>query len=168
MVRSPKSREPRVYNDPQAEYLAWLMDSSIGVGRFTIGLDALIGLIPGLGDMLTSLMGYFIVMRAMQSGVHRGAVLRMVANLGIDALVGIVPVVGDFFDMAYKANTRNMKIYREALSGARAPLKDWGFVALIVVILLLLLALPLLGLIFLIQWVSSHFFAAATALVSSA
>ena len=168
MVRSSKSREPRVYIDPNAEYLAWLMDSSIGVGRFTIGLDALIGLIPGLGDLLTSLMGYFIVLRAMQSGVHRAAVLRMVGNLGIDALVGTIPVLGDFFDMAYKANTRNMQIYREALSGARAPLKDWGFVALIVVILLLLLVLPLLGLIFLIQWISSHFFMAATALVSSA
>ncbi|HET9219840.1 MAG TPA: DUF4112 domain-containing protein, partial [Terriglobia bacterium] len=155
-------------NDPHAEYLAWLMDSSIGVGRFTIGLDALVGLIPGLGDLLTSLMGYIIVLRAMQSGVHRAAVLRMVANLGIDTLVGTIPVLGDFFDMAFKANTRNMKIYRESLSGARAPLKDWGFVVLIVVILLLLLALPLLGLIFLIQWISTHFFMAATALVSSA
>ena len=168
MAKSLKPRQPKYAEDQQAEYLAWLMDSSIGIGRFSIGLDALIGLIPGLGDLITSLMGYFIVLRAMQSGVHRAAVLRMVANLGLDALIGVIPVIGDFFDMAYKANTRNMKIYREAMSGARAPLKDWGFVALVVVILLLLLALPILGLVLVLQWVSSHFFMAATAFVSSA
>jgi uncharacterized protein DUF4112 len=170
MSQSFKSREPKYYNEPtdeQAEQLAWLMDSSIGIGRFTIGLDAIIGLIPGLGDVLTSLIGYWIVVRAMQAGVHRGAVLRMVLNLGIDALVGIVPVVGDMFDMAYKANMKNMKIYREALSGTQAPLKDWGFVVLVVLILLLMLVLPILGFIFLVQWIG-HFFTAASAFVISA
>jgi hypothetical protein len=103
----------------------------------------------------------------MQNGVHRAAVMRMIANLGLDALVGIVPVVGDFFDMAFKANTRNIKIYREAMSGARAPLKDWGFVAIVAVILLLLFMLPILGLYFLLQWLSQSFIA-ASAFVSSA
>jgi hypothetical protein len=103
----------------------------------------------------------------MQSGVHRGAVLRMVLNLGLDAVVGLVPLLGDFFDMAYKANTRNMKIYREAMSGTRAPLKDWGFVAVVVVILLLILALPILGLFLVVQWIDSYFFMSAMALVSS-
>ena len=172
MAQTSKSREPKYYHesnydDPQAEQLAWLMDSSISIGRFRIGLDALIGLIPGLGDVLTSLIGYWIVVRAMQNGVHRAAVMRMIANLGLDALVGIVPVVGDFFDMAFKANTRNIKIYREAMSGARAPLKDWGFVAVVAVILLLLFMLPILGLYFLLQWLSQSFIA-ATAFVSSA
>jgi Domain of unknown function (DUF4112) len=169
MSQAFKSREPKYYNDPtdeQAEQLAWLMDSSIGIGRFTIGLDAIIGLIPGLGDLLTSLIGYWIVVRAMKAGVHRGAVLRMVLNLGIDALVGTVPVVGDMFDMAYKANMKNMKIYKEALSGTRAPLKDWGFVVLVVVILLLMLVLPILGFIFLVQWIG-HFFTGASAFVIS-
>jgi hypothetical protein len=170
MSRSSKRREPNYYNndDPQAEQLAWLMDSSIAVGPFRIGLDALIGIIPGLGDLLTSLIGYWIVVRAMRSGVNRAAVMRMVLNLGIDALVGIVPVVGDFFDMAYKANMKNMKIYREAMSGTRAPLKDWGFVTLVVAILLLLLALPIVGLYLVLQWISPYFFMAATAFVSSA
>jgi hypothetical protein len=172
MSQSSKSREPNYYreskfDDPEAEHLAWLMDSSIGLGRFSIGLDAIIGLIPGLGDVLTSLIGSWIVLRAMQAGVHRAAILRMVANLGLDALVGIVPIVGDMFDMAYKANMKNMKIYREAMSGTRAPLKDWGFVAVVVVILLLMLVLPILGIIFLVQWLD-HFFSAATAFVISA
>jgi hypothetical protein len=168
MAQSSKRREPNYYEDPQAEYLAWLLDSSIGIGRYSIGLDAIIGLVPFLGDLVASLMGYIIVLRAMQSGVHRGAILRMILNLGIDALVGLVPLLGDFFDMAFKANIRNMKIYREAMSGTRAPLKDWGFVALVIVILLLILALPILGLVVLMQWIDSYFFMAATALVSSA
>jgi len=172
MSRTSKSQEPNYYresnfDDPEAEQLAWLMDSSIGIGRYSIGLDAIIGLIPGLGDLVTSLIGYWIVMRAMQAGVHRAAIMRMVLNLGVDALVGIVPIFGDMFDMAFKANIKNVKIYREALSGERAPLKDWGFVALVVVILVLMLALPLLGLIFLVQWLD-HFFRAATAFVISA
>ena len=171
MSQTSKSREPKYYDhfrdDPQAEQLAWLMDSSISIGRFSIGLDAIIGLIPGLGDLLTSLIGYWIVVRAMQAGVHRAAILRMVANLGVDALVGIVPVVGDMFDMAFKANMKNIKIYREALSGTRAPLKDWGFVVVVSVILLLMLALPILGIIFLVRWLD-HFFMAATAFVISA
>ena len=131
------------------------MDSSIGIGRYSIGLDALVGIIPGLGDLLTSMIGFWIVVRAMQGGVHRAAILRMLVNLGIDALVGTIPVVGDLFDLAYKANTRNMKIYRESVSGTRAPLKDWGFMAVVAVILLVILVLPILGLIFIVQWITS-------------
>jgi hypothetical protein len=168
MSRTSKSREPKYYyDDEKAEQLAWLMDSSISIGPVSIGLDAIIGLVPGLGDLLCSMIGSWIVLRAMQAGVHRSAILRMILNLGIDALVGSIPVVGDIFDMAYKANIKNVKIYREALSGARAPLKDWGFSALVIVILLVMLVLPLLGLIFLIQWLD-HFFMAATAFVISA
>ena len=170
MSQTSKSREPKYYDhavdDPQAEQLAWLMDSSISLGRFSIGLDAIIGLVPGLGDLLTSLIGYWIVWRAMQAGVHRAAVMRMVLNLGIDALVGIVPVFGDMFDMAYKANMKNMKIYREALSGTRAPLKDWSFNVLVILVLLLMLALPLVGLFFLVRWLD-HFFSLAMAVVIS-
>ena len=167
MPQTSKSREPNYYyDDEKAEQLAWLMDSSITIGRFSIGLDAIIGLIPGLGDLVTSLIGYWIVLRAMQAGVHRAAVMRMVLNLGIDAIVGIVPVFGDMFDMAYKANMKNMRIYREALSGTRAPLKDWGFNVLVILVLLLMLALPLVGLFFLVRWLD-HFFSLAMAVVIS-
>ena len=168
MERTSRKREPIPFNDPVAEQLAWLLDSSIGIGPYSIGLDGLVGLIPGLGDVLTDLMGMLIVVRAMKSGVHRSAVLRMVANLGIDTLFGVIPVVGDLFDFAYKANTKNIQIYRESLSGGREPLKDWGFVILVVVILLLLLILPLISLFLVVQWISSHFLSAAIALVNSA
>jgi hypothetical protein len=154
-VSPNRRRESRSFEDPLAEQLAWLMDSSIGVGRFSIGLDALIGLIPGLGDVLTTMVSVLIVGRAMQNGVHRAAILRMLVNLSIDTVVGAIPIVGDFFDVAYKANIKNMQIYRESMSGTRAPLKDWAFIAFVSVILLLIVLLPLLGLVYVLQQLTS-------------
>ena len=97
----------------------------------------------------------WIVLRALQHGVHRAAILRMMLNLGIDSLVGSIPVVGDFFDFAYKANIKNIQIYRESLSGTRKPIRDWGFIALVVGLLLLMAVLPILGLLYIIQWITS-------------
>lgn len=131
------------------------MDTSIGIGPFTFGLDALIGLIPGLGDLLSSMVSAVLVVRAMQAGVHRAAIMRMVLNIGIDTLVGAIPIAGDLFDVAWKSNVRNLKIYQQSLSGDRAPLKDWGFVALVIVILLLIIALPVFGLLYILQWITS-------------
>jgi len=131
------------------------MDSSIGIGPISIGLDGLIGLVPGLGDFVTGLVGMWIVLRAIQGGAHRAAVLRMVVNLGIDSLVGSIPVAGDLFDFAFKANVKNLKIYRESVSGTRTPLKDWGFIVVVIVILLLMMVLPILGLLFIVKWLTS-------------
>jgi len=167
MRRPSTKREPIPFDDPVSEQLAWLLDSSIGIGPINIGLDGIIGLIPGLGDVITDLMGMLIVVRAMKNGVHRAAILRMVANLAIDTLVGAIPVVGDLFDFAFKANMKNIQIYRESLSGSREPLKDWGFVILVGAILLVLLLVPLVSLFLVLRWIGSHFFIAAIALVSS-
>jgi len=149
-----RRKEPR-FDDDLAEQIAWLMDSSIRIGPFSMGLDALIGLIPGLGDVLTNMMSAVIVMRAMQNGVHKAAIMRMLLNLGIDTAVGSIPVVGDVFDFAYKANMKNMRIYRESLSGERKPLKDWGFVILVMAFLVAMIVLPILGLIYLAQLIFS-------------
>jgi hypothetical protein len=150
-----KAGDRRQFDDELAQQIAWLMDSSIRIGKFSIGLDALIGLIPGLGDVVTNAMGAVIVMRAMQRGVDRSAILRMLLNLGVDTAIGSIPVVGDLFDFAYKANTKNLRIYRESLSGTRKPLRDWGFNVLVIALLLALIVLPVLGLIYLAQLVIS-------------
>jgi hypothetical protein len=169
MPKSERKREPFTFDDPLAEQLAWLMDSSIGLGPVSIGLDGIVGLIPGIGDLLTSMVGVWIVARAMKHGVPRPAILRMLVNLGIDALVGAIPVVGDLFDFAYKANLKNIQIYKESMSGTRAPLKDWAFLAFVTVILLVTTLLPFLGLLFLLRSIGYyHFFIAAIAFVNSA
>lgn len=127
------------------------MDSSIQIGPVSFGLDGLIGLIPGLGDVTTSIVSAMIILRAMQHGVHRAAILRMLLNVGFDTLLGSVPVIGDVFDLTFKSNVRNLQIYREAMSGTRKASKDWAFIAMVVVVLLVLTILPLLGLIYLIK-----------------
>jgi len=148
-------KKDRRFDDELAEQIAWLMDSSIRIGPISIGLDGLIGLIPGLGDVVTNVMSALIIVRAMQHGVHKAAILRMLLNLGIDTAVGSVPVVGDFFDFAFKANSKNIQIYRQSLSGERKPHRDWLFVTLVVAFLIAMIVLPVLGLIYLAQLIFS-------------
>jgi len=154
MSSEPKKAE-RIFNDPVSEYLAWLMDTSIGIGPVSIGLDGLIGLIPGLGDVATSVVSGLIVLRAMQHGVHRAAILRMLLNLAFDTIVGSIPLAGDVFDFAFKANVRNLQIYRESMSGTRKPRKDWAFIAMVVVVLMAMTILPILGFIYIIKLITS-------------
>jgi len=92
--------------------LAWLLDSSIRIPgtRFTIGADALIGLIPFVGDLIGVLLSSYIVSEAARLGAPRIVLARMVFNIGIEGLVGIVPFAGDVFDAAWKANQRNVRL----------------------------------------------------------
>jgi hypothetical protein len=139
----PPRREPAVQYDPWIERLAWLMDSSIGIGRWRIGVDGLLGLAPGLGDAVSALISMLIVWRAVRAGAPRVAVARMVANIAADTLLGAVPVAGDFFDMAYKANMKNLRIYQETLvSGAAANTRHWLFFAVLAIVFLAVLAAP--------------------------
>lgn len=106
------------------------MDNSIPIGRWRIGLDGLIGLIPGLGDIAGGLVSLAIVIRAAAAGIPRVAIARMAANVALEAIVGALPVVGDLFDIAFKANARNARIYYEAMSGvsgagATGPSSAW-------------------------------------------
>ena len=131
------------------EWLAWLMDRSIKIGPWEIGLAGFLGLIPGVGDITGGAVSAFIIGRAMQVGVDRGAIARMVVNVAIDSLLGSIPIVGDIFDFAYKANVKNVEIYRQAIRGTRHPVKDWSFIVLVFAILMVIIALPIIGLVFL-------------------
>ncbi|HUP90721.1 MAG TPA: DUF4112 domain-containing protein [Solimonas sp.] len=92
--------------------LAWLLDSSIAIPGtgWTIGADAVIGLVPVLGDAISAMLGSVIVYEAIRCGAPRALQLRMVGNLGLDTLLGAVPLVGDVFDMAFKSNRRNAEL----------------------------------------------------------
>lgn len=97
--------------------LAKLLDASIQIPftRFRIGLDALVGLIPGVGDMASALISAAIIYRGWRLGVGPATVFRMLWNLLLDLLIGTIPVVGDLFDMVYKANLRNVELIKAAL-----------------------------------------------------
>src|SRR5262249_43268828 len=143
-------RRPREYReeDPLIEWLAWLMDESIRIGPWAVGLDGFVGLIPGFGDMAGSVVSALIIARAMQSGIPKSAVIRMVINVALDSLVGAIPFLGDIFDFAFKSNTYNLKIYREALRQDRQPIRDWLFIVFVALILIAIVVLPILGLLY--------------------
>jgi hypothetical protein len=98
-------------------WLAWLLDSSIPVPgtRFTVGVDALIGLFPIVGDLIGAALSSVILAEAARLGVARSVLLRMALNVGIEGLVGIVPFAGDVFDAAFKANQRNVRLLEQWL-----------------------------------------------------
>jgi hypothetical protein len=106
----------------QVDRLAWLLDNSINVPliNYRIGLDALIGLIPGLGDVAGMVLSSFIVLQAVRLGAPRAVLTRMVVNIGIEAVLGLIPVLGDLFDATFKANVRNVQLLTAVLEGVPA------------------------------------------------
>jgi Domain of unknown function (DUF4112) len=116
---------PRPADDAQVraalrrvEQLAYWLDDRYRLPgtRFRIGLDGLVGLIPGVGDAVTSTLTAYIIYEAWRLGVPTSMLARMLANLGIDTVVGIVPVVGDLLDVGFKANRRNLRLLHRHLS----------------------------------------------------
>jgi hypothetical protein len=96
------------------ELLAWLLDNSIpipGTGR-RVGLDAVVGLIPGVGDLVSAGLGLVVVARATQRGLPLIVLARMLVNVALDFAIGAIPFIGDLFDFAYKSNTRNIGLLR--------------------------------------------------------
>lgn len=97
--------------------LAWWMDAAFKVPgtKWRVGLDGLIGLIPGIGDLIAGGASAWIVAHAVRLGLPWHVVIRMAGNVALESLVGTIPVIGDLFDMGYKANQRNVAIMREAI-----------------------------------------------------
>lgn len=95
--------------------LAWWMDAAVGIPgtRFRIGMDALIGLIPGIGDVTGLVVGSLILAEAVHRGAPPAVLTRMLWNLGRDAVVGTIPVLGDIHDVVFRANQRNMALLEE-------------------------------------------------------
>jgi len=97
--------------------LTRLMDGlfEIPVIRRKIGLDAVIGMVPVLGDLVSAGIGLYLVFEARELGASRWLQARMVGNLLLDFLVGIVPVLGDFFDALFRAHQRNLRLLQKEL-----------------------------------------------------
>jgi hypothetical protein len=85
-----------------------------GINR-PVGLDAIIGLVPVLGDFFTTSMGAWLVWEARNLGMSKFHLARMAGNVGLDTLIGLVPIVGDLFDFAFRSNTRNLRILKRWL-----------------------------------------------------
>jgi hypothetical protein len=130
----------RGHVDKHLERLSWLMDDlfRVPVLGWRFGLDALIGLIPGLGDTTTSLVSFYILVSAVRYRVPKVTLLRMGLNIAIDYVVGSLPVVGDLADAWWKSNHMNIDLLRKraTVSGEEARtgrMSDWVFVGGIIV-----------------------------------
>ncbi|MGH8585485.1 MAG: DUF4112 domain-containing protein [Gammaproteobacteria bacterium] len=107
--------------------LSRLLDNAFAIPgtRFRIGLDGILGLIPGIGDATGAVLSIYLIFQAARLGLPVSALLRMVGNVALETVVGAVPIVGDIFDIAWKANIRNMALLRGhrplAIAKARTP-----------------------------------------------
>lgn len=117
MPRQPTEAEQRAIL-ARLDKFSRFTDSSIGLPftRFKIGVEAIVGLIPGIGDAVGLAMAGYVLLQAQQAGASGEVKRRMLRNVAIDFVVGLVPVVGDAFDAVYKANTRNTRILRDFLN----------------------------------------------------
>ncbi|HVI70443.1 MAG TPA: DUF4112 domain-containing protein [Pyrinomonadaceae bacterium] len=131
-----RNSTPRPTNlDKSLERLGWIMDDPLRVPvlGWRFGLDALIGLIPGLGDTTTSLVSFYILAAAVRYRVPKITLLRMGLNIGIDYLVGSLPFVGDVVDAWWKSNQMNLDLLRKratvpAEEAREGRTSDWLFV----------------------------------------
>ena len=124
--------------------LAWLLDSSLPLPgtRWRIGLDALIGLVPFIGDFVGVAFSGVILAEAARLGVGKRVLARMALNIALEGLVGLVPLAGDVFDAAWKANQRNVRLLDEWLERPLRTERASGWFVL--GLLAVPLALPLL------------------------
>ncbi|MDP9268221.1 MAG: DUF4112 domain-containing protein [Acidobacteriota bacterium] len=140
--------------DENLEHLAALLDDAFRIPgtNLRFGLDAIIGLIPAVGDMLSSLASFIIIFAAWQRGLPQVTLARMVANVAVDTIVGAMPLVGDLFDLAWKANRMNMRLLqRDAEIRHRQTWRDWLFLLLIGLVLLGLALLPFVVLFWIVR-----------------
>ncbi len=136
-------------DDPALKALrkwATLLDAAFQVPgtKFRFGLDAIIGLIPGAGDIGTGFFSVMILLHAVRLKVPKVVIGRMVLNAALDMLAGTVPLVGDLFDAGYKANLRNMALLeRHAHRGVKPDRSDYIFVSIALGVLLLIALIPI-------------------------
>lgn len=151
LATSPQSdaRWPRMHTLGRGvEWLAYILDSAIPIPgtKFRIGLDPILGLLPGAGDAVGGALSLGVIFLALQHRVPMWVIARMVANVAIDAAVGGIPIVGDLLDFGLKANQRNLNILkRQQLQKdpTRVPFSYWIGAAFLLLLAMACIALPI-------------------------
>src|SRR5258705_3976982 len=156
-VLPPESEAERERRE-RLNFLAWLLDSSIPIPgtRLTIGLDALIGLFPVIGDAVGVVLSSYIVREAAALGAPRSILGRMAFNVALEGLVGVIPLAGDRFDAAYKANQRNLRLLNAWLDEPSAAQRSSrAFVAALVAGVAVFLVAACVAGLFIARWLWS-------------
>lgn len=145
MASNPKSASTRTtpgsaHALARAQTLARLLDQAITLPgtRLRIGLDGIVGLIPGVGDAAGALASAYVIFLGYRAGAPAGVLARMAVNVWLDAIVGGVPLLGDLFDFGYKANMRNVSLLERSAADPRAARRAGrGFIAVLLGVLIL-------------------------------
>ena len=146
-----------LFRDETLGTLEFLLDEAFRVPgtRFRFGLDGIIGLIPGLGDVLAGVVSLVIPLAAWIRGVPYVALVRMAVNIGIGVLVGSIPLLGDIFDVVWKANRRNLRLlHRHLREPRRHTWRDWIFLVALMCALGVVFALPVALFVWLVLWLA--------------
>jgi len=144
-----------LFRDRTLRGLEILLDEAFRIPgtQIRFGIDGIIGLVPGIGDVLAGILSLVIPLAAWIRGVPYVTLVRMAVNLGIGVLVGTIPVFGDAFDIFWKANRRNYRLLTRHLGEPRRQTwRDWVFLALIGGMLCLVFALPVVLVLWFLEW----------------
>ena len=142
-VLPPESKDAKPV-EPLFRWIALLMDNLVRIPgtQFRVGIDPLIGLIPGIGDTGAALVSAMALIQAARQGVPKIVLARMSVNILLNELIGIVPLVGDAFSFWFKSNARNHELIRKHAAAGHAPRRsnrgDWIFVVGVLVALSLI------------------------------
>jgi uncharacterized membrane protein len=141
----------------QLDQFAWLMDECFripGVG-WRFGLESVLGLFPGAGDLVTGMMSLVLLVRALQFKLPKVVVARMISNTLIDIVIGAIPFIGDAFDFVWKSNTKNMKLFHQyAQEPKLSTNRHWIFIGSVIggfVLLFIIIAIFVI-------WLVTRFF----------
>jgi hypothetical protein len=148
-----------IFRDETLRKLEILLDEAFRIPftRIRFGIDGIIGLVPGLGDVLAGLLSLVIPLAAWIRGVPYITLMRMAINVGLGVLIGSIPILGDAFDIAWKPNRRNYQLLQRHLGEPRRHTwKDWAFLISFGCIMALIFALPIVLVVWLLTWMLHH------------
>jgi hypothetical protein len=148
-----------IFRDSTLQSIETLLDEAFRVPgtSFRFGIDGIIGLVPGLGDVLAGILSLIIPVAAWIRGVPYITLLRMAANIGIGVLIGSIPIFGDLFLIVWKANRRNYRLLTRHLGEPhRHSWRDWAFLGFLAVVFALIFAIPIVLVVWFVVWLLSH------------
>ena len=153
----------RLLGNDRLQAIEVLLDEAFVIPgtRIRFGLDGIVGLVPGLGDVLGGLLSLIIPLAAWVRGVPYVTLMRMLINVSIGLLVGTIPIFGDAFDIYWKANRRNYRLLARAIAEPRRHTwRDWAFLLLLSVSIGIVFAMPVFLLVWLVaklaMWTPIH------------
>ncbi len=145
-MKSSQTSHPHQATIDRLRSLTHVLDNAIVIPGTEIrfGLDPILGLLPGGGDAISSVMSVYLVAECLRLGLPKATLGRMLSNLLLDTIVGAVPFAGDLFDVGWKANTRNLKLLEAHLTDPKPQTAaDKKFIVLVILGLIAILALAL-------------------------